>query len=87
MPHLELGRRVSPLSCLRPPPLDAVEELPHGPRDDAQLVRRHLRQLEARAHRVRLAAARLPVSQHRRVVTERGGKEKVGLVAAKYRGK
>ena len=71
MPHLELGRREAPLARLRPSPLDAVEELPHGPRDDAELVRRHLRQLEARAHRVRLAAARLAVGEHRRVVPER----------------
>ena len=60
----ELWRVCARALGLVPAPLDALEELLDGARDDALLLHRHT-QVKARAHRVRLPRARLePHEKH-----------------------
>ena len=68
--HLKLWRRLSHLFGLFLSPLNPLKQLFDRPRDDPEGRGHRLGQLEARAHRVRLAGARLTVGQHGRIVPE-----------------
>ena len=65
--HLKVGRRCGCFYGVSPPPVDAVEEVADGPRDDPHLLFRHA-DVEPGAHRVRLSGPRLAVRQHGGVV-------------------
>lgn len=59
----KLGRLQAALLSLHSPPLNPLEELTHGSRDDPLFIHAHSH-IEARAHGVRLPRPSLPAWEH-----------------------